>query len=100
MEDDYRIDYLRQHLHAVREAIEDGVNVLGYTTWGCIDMISASTAQIVQALRVHLRGPQRRRHRHPGALPQEVLPLVPRGDCQQRRGALEAEALDADPVRL
>jgi len=41
-----RIDYLRQHLHAVREAIEDGVNVLGYTTWGCIDMISASTAQM------------------------------------------------------
>ena len=32
VEDDYRIDYLRQHLHAVREAIEDGVNVLGYTT--------------------------------------------------------------------
>lgn len=46
VEDDYRIDYLRQHLHAVREAIEDGVNVLGYTTWGCIDMISASTAQM------------------------------------------------------
>jgi beta-glucosidase len=46
VEDDYRIGYLRQHLHAVREAIEDGVNVLGYTTWGCIDMISASTAQM------------------------------------------------------
>ena len=46
VEDDYRIDYLRQHLHAVREAIEDGVNVLGYTTWGCIDMVSASTAQM------------------------------------------------------
>jgi len=46
VEDDYRIDYLRQHLRAVREAIEDGVNVLGYTTWGCIDMISASTAQM------------------------------------------------------
>ena len=46
VEDDYRINYLRQHLHAVREAIEDGVNVLGYTTWGCIDMISASTAQM------------------------------------------------------
>ena len=46
VEDDYRIDYLRRHLHAVREAIEDGVNVLGYTTWGCIDVISASTAQM------------------------------------------------------
>lgn len=44
--DDYRIDYLRQHLMQVGEAIEDGVEVLGYTTWGCIDLVSASTAQL------------------------------------------------------
>jgi beta-glucosidase, putative len=30
----------------VREAIEDGVEVLGYTSWGCIDLVSASTAQM------------------------------------------------------
>lgn len=44
--DDYRIDYLNQHLYQVGEAIADGVNLLGYTTWGCIDLVSASTAQL------------------------------------------------------
>ena len=46
VEDDYRIDYLRKHLKQVREAIEDGVEVMGYTSWGCIDLVSASTAQM------------------------------------------------------
>lgn len=44
--DDYRIAYLRDHLVQVGEAIADGVEVLGYTTWGCIDIVSASTAQL------------------------------------------------------
>ncbi|GAB97651.1 6-phospho-beta-glucosidase [Kineosphaera limosa] len=44
--DDYRIDYLRDHLLQVREAIDDGVNLLGYTWWGPIDVVSASTAQL------------------------------------------------------
>lgn len=44
--DDYRIDYLRDHLLQVEEAIEDGVSVMGYTTWGCIDLVSASTAEL------------------------------------------------------
>lgn len=44
--DDYRIDYLRKHLEQVREAIEDGVEVIGYTSWGCIDLVSASTAEM------------------------------------------------------
>lgn len=46
VEDDYRIDYLRDHLKQVEEAIEDGVPVMGYTTWGCIDLVSASTAEL------------------------------------------------------
>lgn len=46
VEDDYRINYLRQHLLQVEEAIKDGVPVMGYTTWGCIDLISASTAEL------------------------------------------------------
>lgn len=46
VEDDYRISYLRDHLLQVREAIEDGVEVLGYTWWGPIDVVSASTAQL------------------------------------------------------
>ncbi len=44
--DDYRITYLNDHLVQVGEAIEDGVEVLGYTSWGCIDIVSASTAQL------------------------------------------------------
>ena len=46
VEDDYRIDYLNDHLVQVEEAIADGVPVMGYTTWGCIDLVSASTAQM------------------------------------------------------
>ncbi|MDR2703876.1 MAG: glycoside hydrolase family 1 protein [Cellulomonadaceae bacterium] len=44
--DDARISYLNDHLYQVGEAIADGVDVLGYTTWGCIDLVSASTAQL------------------------------------------------------
>ncbi|MFC2316350.1 MAG: glycoside hydrolase family 1 protein, partial [Selenomonas massiliensis] len=46
VEDDYRIDYLNDHLVQVEEAVADGVPVMGYTTWGCIDLVSASTAQM------------------------------------------------------
>ncbi len=44
--DDYRINYLNDHLVQVAEAIADGVEVMGYTTWGCIDLVSASTAEL------------------------------------------------------
>ncbi|MDE6851774.1 MAG: glycoside hydrolase family 1 protein [Lachnospiraceae bacterium] len=44
--DDYRIQYLKDHLVQVREAIEDGVDIMGYTAWGCIDLVSASTAEL------------------------------------------------------
>ena len=44
--DDYRIKYLNDHLVQVGEAIEDGVELMGYTTWGCIDVVSASTAEL------------------------------------------------------
>ena len=44
--DDARISYLNDHLVQVGEAIADGVNLLGYTTWGPIDLVSASTAQL------------------------------------------------------
>lgn len=44
--DDYRIDYMASHLRQVHEAILDGVPVLGYTSWGCIDLVSASTAEM------------------------------------------------------
>lgn len=44
--DDYRINYMKEHLLQVEEAIADGVPVMGYTSWGCIDLVSASTAQL------------------------------------------------------
>ncbi|SFU04284.1 6-phospho-beta-glucosidase [Kosakonia arachidis] len=44
--DDYRIAYLNDHLVQVREAIDDGVDVMGYTSWGPIDVVSASKAEI------------------------------------------------------
>ena len=47
MEDDYRIEYLREHIKAMKAAVEeDGVGLLGYTSWGCIDLVSASTAEL------------------------------------------------------
>lgn len=44
--DIYRIDFLRQHLIQVREAIEDGVPVLGFTSWAPIDLVSQSECQM------------------------------------------------------
>lgn len=44
--DDYRIRYINDHLKAVLQAMDDGVEVLGYTYWGCIDCISASTSEM------------------------------------------------------
>lgn len=46
VEDDYRIDYLAQHIKEMAKAVEDGVDLMGYTSWGCIDIVSASTAQL------------------------------------------------------
>lgn len=44
--DDYRIKYLNDHLVELGKAIDDGVEVMGYTSWGCIDLVSASTAEL------------------------------------------------------
>ena len=40
--DDYRIEYLREHIRAMKDAVEeDGVELMGYTSWAPIDLISA-----------------------------------------------------------
>ncbi len=45
--DDYRIDYLRRHISEVEKAVAlDGVDLMGYTPWGCIDLVSAGTGQM------------------------------------------------------
>lgn len=46
IQDDYRIQYFKEHISAIAEAIEEGVEVMGYTPWGCIDLISMSTCQM------------------------------------------------------
>lgn len=44
--DDYRIDYHRAHVNAMADAIANGVDLIGYTTWGCIDLVSAGTGEM------------------------------------------------------
>lgn len=44
--DTYRINYLRQHINAIKSAISDGVPVMGYTMWGCIDLVSCGDGQM------------------------------------------------------
>ncbi|WP_396443050.1 glycoside hydrolase family 1 protein [Lactococcus lactis] len=46
IQDDYRIDYLKKHIQSMNEAVEDGVDLMGYTPWGCIDLVSASTGEM------------------------------------------------------
>ena len=47
VEDDYRIEYLRKHIQNMKDAVDlDGVDLLGYTTWGPIDLVSASTGEM------------------------------------------------------
>ena len=44
--DDYRIDYLQKHIEQMKEAVKDGVDLMGYTSWGAIDLVSASTSEM------------------------------------------------------
>ncbi|MBS4750726.1 6-phospho-beta-glucosidase [Granulicatella sp. zg-ZJ] len=47
IEDDYRIDYLREHIKEMKKAVElDGVDLIGYLPWGWIDLVSASTGEM------------------------------------------------------
>ncbi|MDK1726558.1 glycoside hydrolase family 1 protein [Dellaglioa algida] len=44
--DQYRIDYFRAHLSEMKKAVDSGVDLLGYTSWAPIDLVSASTSQM------------------------------------------------------
>lgn len=44
--DPYRIDYMRKHIQDMELAIEDGVDLIAYTPWGCIDLVSAGTGEM------------------------------------------------------
>ena len=44
--DTYRINYLSRYIEEMAKAVEDGVDLMGYTMWGCIDLVSASTGKM------------------------------------------------------
>jgi 6-phospho-beta-glucosidase len=44
--DTYRIDYLKKHIEQMKEAVKDGVHLMGYTAWGPIDLVSMSTSEM------------------------------------------------------
>jgi len=44
--DHYRIEYLKQHIVQLKECIKDGVDILAYLSWGPIDLVSSSTAEM------------------------------------------------------
>ena len=47
MDDSYRIAYLGDHIREMKKAVEeDGVDLMGYTPWGCIDLVSAGTGEM------------------------------------------------------
>ena len=46
--DDYRIDYYREHIKQMALAIEDGVDLVGYTPWTAIDVVSCSTGEMAK----------------------------------------------------
>ena len=47
IDDDYRIEYLKEHIKAMMDAVEqDDVDLMGYTPWGCIDLVSAGTGEM------------------------------------------------------
>ena len=44
--DEYRIDYLRKHIEQMKECVKDGVDILAYLSWGPIDLVSSSSAEM------------------------------------------------------
>ena len=47
IQDDYRIHYMQEHIKTMYDAVtEDGVELMGYTCWGCIDLVSNSSNQM------------------------------------------------------
>lgn len=45
--DPYRVEYLKKHIEEMKKAVEeDGVDLMGYTPWGCIDLVSAGTGEM------------------------------------------------------
>lgn len=46
--DPYRVDYFKAHFKQMKEAIDEGVDLIGYTSWAPIDLVSAGTSQVTK----------------------------------------------------
>ena len=46
--DNYRIDYLRKHIEQLKECVKDGVDIIAYLSWGPIDIVSSSSAEMTK----------------------------------------------------
>ena len=46
--DTYRIEYIKKHIEQIKKSVGDGVDLKGYTPWGCIDLVSASTGEMAK----------------------------------------------------
>ena len=69
--DTYRINYLRRHIEEMAKAVEDGVDLMGYTMWGCIDLAPRLDRRDEEALRLRLRRQGQRRQRRPAPRKEE-----------------------------
>ena len=41
-----KVDYMKRHIAAMKEAVEEGVDLMGYTMWSCIDLVSAGSGEL------------------------------------------------------
>ena len=86
--DSYRIDYLRAHIEEMEKAInEDGLPLMGYTTWGPIDLVSASTGEMKKRYGFIYVDKDNDGKGTPGPQPQGQFLLVQKGHCLGRRGS-------------
>ena len=46
VEDDYRIAYHKAHIEEMIKAMAEGVEMIGYLTWGCIDLVSSGSGEM------------------------------------------------------
>ena len=83
--DPYRIEYLRQHIEQMAEAVADGVDLMGYTSWGPIDLASASTGEFAKRYGFIYVDRHDDGTGHLRAQPQGLVLLVPARDRDERR---------------
>ena len=55
--DPYRVDYMKRHIAAMKEAVEEGVDLMGYTMWSCIDLVSAAAVSCASAMALSMWTP-------------------------------------------